>query len=241
MKKKKYLILLLAVVILIPLWRLSVIFKNKQNANKQTIVWQPETVDVNTLIPPDQVNYKIQKSIIDFNGQKLILVFTFLEDKYLNYAHILLIGPDNKGKAILKSDLDLKNDVLSLGIVDMPSLSEQKDINGDGIPELVVNLASGGAYTENFGIFEIKDNQINWTYLKDRDNKQKPAIFSEGSSVMHSQAYMINADKKALIQFSGETPDGETWKWVAEAYVWNGTIFVYDQTLSDELTKLGPG
>jgi len=240
-KIKKYLIIILIILGLVVVRQIFIVL-TQPYIEKQSIKWQPELVSVDALLPEELKAFNLNKNLIDFYNQKYIFVVVWKNQPEL-VVHLILIGPDKKGLAVLKSNFDLNERLTSdygLNLTQTPEFLETKDINGDGLKEIFLNLGVGGAYTNDIGILNLKDEKIDWIWLETSDGNKMPAIFSQGSSVRNALIFQVVPEKYQLVQYLGKSEDGLNWQWQAEAYVLSGEVFQYDPALSEELSQKGP-
>ena len=131
---------------------------------------------------------------------------------------------------------------------DSPGLDSLEDIDNDGKKEIILDLGTGGASNEAYGIFKIDWdlNKINWLKIQ-KDGEIKNTFFLRGGSVMHQEDFELkDLDKDGLIEIieekgqyigsSGEEKDWleeKNWKWQNSVYKWNGSIFLYNTELSN--------
>lgn len=142
-------------------------------------------------------------------------------------------------------------------IADRPvRFREVKDINGDGVSEVIVAPGYGGAYTDAEGIISIdfQNSQVRWLPLHNKSGKPRDAVFYVGASVMNSTGYQFfDFDRDGaleIVELSGsaqlEAPksvgSGMVFKSTptpsyagricgALVYKWNGTGYMEDAGL----------
>ena len=96
------------------------------------------------------------------------------------------------------------------------------DITGDGIPEALVWLGTGGASTSELALMRIENDKPVVALFKDRQGKTEPIVFLEGASVMHSDSTDLLPREHALLHLHFEyTADGRLGPCAGEAYQWN--------------------
>ena len=119
------------------------------------------------------------------------------------------------------------------------------DIEGDGEKEFVLDLGSGGASNEAFGIFKIgwEAGKIIWLQVQRASGEIENSYFLEGGSIMHRETFELDdiekdgkieiIEKEGTFIGTGDNPDDwqndANWQWEAHTYKWNGNIFVYSQ------------
>ena len=114
------------------------------------------------------------------------------------------------------------------------------DITGDGIPEALVWLGTGGASTSELALMRIENNKPVVALFKDRQGKTEPMLFLEGASVMHSDSVDLLSKEHAVFHFHFQyMGDGRLGPCDGEAYRWNPhtQTFDYDSRLSTSLTQ----
>lgn len=125
---------------------------------------------------------------------------------------------------------------------DSLSIFEQKDITGDNIPEALVNLGAGGAYTSYMTLMRLENDRPVIAQFKQADGALGPLMFLAGGSVMNGEGVALLPDKTAI--YSGHwsraaagDPFGGLTDCGVEAYQWNGQtkIFEYNQVLSAQV------
>lgn len=121
------------------------------------------------------------------------------------------------------------------------SIYKKVDVTGDGIPEVLVNLGTGGATTDLVTSMRIENDKPIAPLFKQKDGKISILLFSAGaggSGRYGSTAEML-ANKNAIYSASyskyGESADYCR----AEAYQWNSQtkIFEYNIGLSNEVQQ----
>jgi hypothetical protein len=114
------------------------------------------------------------------------------------------------------------------------------DITGDGIPEALVWLGTGGASTSELTLMRIEDNKPVVALFKDQKGKTGPLLLLEGASVMHSDRVNLLPKEHAVFHFHFQyMGDGKLELCDGEAYRWNSNtrIFDYDSRLSRRLAQ----
>jgi len=121
------------------------------------------------------------------------------------------------------------------------SIYKKVDITGDGIPEVLVNLGTGGATTDLVTSMRIESDKPIAPLFKQKDGKISTLIFSAGaggSGRYGSTAEMLgnkNAIYSASYSKYGESADYCR----VETYQWNSQtkIFEYNAVLSNEVQQ----
>jgi len=165
-------------------------------------------------------------------------------------AYLTVVTPiDETGN--YKKIADFYFDEENISFRSTPCLQEAKDIldiDGDGKKEFVLDLGTGGASNEAFGIFKIdwEKNKIEWLKIKRKDGQIENSFFLRGGSVMHQEDFELkdldSDGKLEIIEKEGEYIGGdweskESWKWQIFVYKWDGEIYNYDEELSNLLEK----
>jgi hypothetical protein len=113
-------------------------------------------------------------------------------------------------------------------------LVETADITGDGIPEAVVDLGEGGAYTDYVTVMRIEEGKAIVALFKEADGKVS-GYFFQGASVRHGESVRMLPDKKAVYSMSTSTDDyGREDTCGVGAYQWDARrrVFVWNKLLS---------
>ena len=122
------------------------------------------------------------------------------------------------------------------------SIFQKNDITGDSIPEALVNLGSGGAYTSYLTLMRVENDKPVAAQFKQKDGKVSPLMFLAGASVMNGEGVVMLPDKNAI--YAGHwsravsgTPFGSLTNCSVEAYQWNSQtkIFDYSASISSEV------
>jgi hypothetical protein len=120
------------------------------------------------------------------------------------------------------------------------STAPYPDITGDGIPEALVWLGTGGASTSALTLMRIEDGRPVVALSKSREGKTEPLVLLEGASVMHSDIVDLLPKEQAVFHFSSQyMGDGRLGPCDGAAYRWNShtKTFDYDSRLSTRLTQ----
>ncbi|RIE10236.1 hypothetical protein SMC3_07480 [Candidatus Cryosericum hinesii] len=129
----------------------------------------------------------------------------------------------------------------SIGERGDPFIAQTIDMNGDSIPEALVDLQTGGAYTEDYTICQLENGKLSVANFRDKNMPLSlPKYFSEGASVQHEVKLSFANDGKGnsvIYQYTIDKSSSDpavTDKITVEAYEWNGTTkeFGYDEHLS---------
>jgi len=114
------------------------------------------------------------------------------------------------------------------------------DITGDGAPEALVWLGTGGASTSELALMRIEHDQPVVALFTDQQGKIEPILFLEGSSVTHSDGVDLLPKEHALFHSHFERlGDGKLGTCAGEAYRWNPhtKTFTYDSRLSASVSR----
>ena len=119
------------------------------------------------------------------------------------------------------------------------------DIDLDGKKEIVLDLGSGGASNEAFGIFRIDwdSGKIIWLQVQRAGGEIENSYFLKGGSIMHQETFQLEdvdsdgkveiIEKEGVYIGTGSEPDDwqkdENWQWESHTYKWNGNLFVYSK------------
>lgn len=127
-------------------------------------------------------------------------------------------------------------------------LENLKDLDGDGIKEMVFNLgpAANLAITI-YGLIDWNGKKIDWVKLRMKDEKIVSAIFSQGGGLSYSKDFRLadinNNGKKELIEIYNwyEPIEEDSTKTKItiniDVYEWNGVVFSYNKELSQTIEK----
>jgi len=114
------------------------------------------------------------------------------------------------------------------------------DITGDGVPEALVYLGTGGASTDEMTVMRMEDHKPVLAVFRGRDGKVSPVVFLEGASVTHTDGVELLPEQHAVhaihYNYSG---NGKLHQCGGEAYTWNAQskTFDYNSALTKNLTK----
>lgn len=122
------------------------------------------------------------------------------------------------------------------------SIYQSVDITGDNVSEALVDIGSGGAYTEYLTLMLVKNGQPAVAEFKQEDGKISPLLFLVGASAMNGEDVEMLPEKNAI--YSGHwsgTVQGNSFGNLTdcgvEAYQWNDSvkIFEFNAGLSEEI------
>lgn len=117
------------------------------------------------------------------------------------------------------------------------SIFQKNDITGDSIPEALVNLGSGGAYTSYLTLMRIENDKPVVAQFKQKDGKISSLMFLAGASVMNGEGVVMLPDKNAIYfghwsRAVNGTSFGSLTNCSVEAYQWNSQTKNFDFSLS---------
>ena len=122
------------------------------------------------------------------------------------------------------------------------NIYKTSDITGNGIPEALVGLGQGGAYTGYLTLMRIESDKPVLAQFKKKDRKISPMMFLEGASVMNGKDVVMLPEKNTIYQGSWSiSTKGKSYGKFSdcrvEAYQWNPhtKVFEFNQNLSDEI------
>ena len=121
-----------------------------------------------------------------------------------------------------------------------PFIAQTIDTNGDSIPEALVDLQTGGAYTEYYAICQLENGKLNVANFKDKNALFSQMFFSKGASVQHEVKLSFADDGKGnhvIYQYTIDKSASDptvTDKITVEAYRWNAAtkLYEYNEELS---------
>jgi hypothetical protein len=114
------------------------------------------------------------------------------------------------------------------------------DITGDGVPEALVYLGTGGASTDEMTVMSTEDHKPVLAVFRGRNGKVSPGVFLQGASVTHTDTVELLPQQHAVhaihYNYSG---NGKLHQCGGEAYTWNAQskTFDYNPPLTKTLTK----
>src|SRR5450756_2540123 len=121
-----------------------------------------------------------------------------------------------------------------------PFIAQTIDINGDSVPEALVDLQTGGAYTEDYAICERENGKLYVANLRDKYMLFSQKFFSKGASVQHEVKLSFANDGKGnyvIYQYTIDKSSSDPAvidKISVEAYKWNMStrLYEYNEELS---------
>jgi len=142
----------------------------------------------------------------------------------------------------------LKNAFPNMGIIGgrgEPFVAQSIDITGDYIPEAIVDMQIGGAYTEYYTVCRFVNGKLEVAQFKDKNGNVSTMFIYEGASVQHEVKLSFINDGKgnhAIYQYTinKSTSDPKVISTITvEAYKWNEAtkLFEYNEELSIEFEQ----
>ena len=122
-----------------------------------------------------------------------------------------------------------------------PFVAQSIDITGDYVPEAIVDLQTGGAYTEDYAICQLEDGKLHVANFRDKNmSVSLPKSFSKGASVQHEVKLSFADDGKGnhvIYQYTIDKSSSDPAvidKISVEAYKWNMStrLYEYNEELS---------
>jgi len=140
----------------------------------------------------------------------------------------------SKIKTILKETEDISAE----GQLRPVQVVREADLTGDGVPEALVAIGSGGAYTDDLALFIWQGDKPVLAKFIDAAGEEGPIILSEGASVRNGASVNWKPEQKVIyagswnVDFDGALADCEV---NAYQYSRDSLAFVYNQNLSADL------
>jgi hypothetical protein len=115
------------------------------------------------------------------------------------------------------------------------------DLTGDGALVALVDLGTGGAYTDELCVVRFSEGKPVVALFKDRAGKLSDLTFAEGASVMNRASVELLPEAHSVYAMEWGY-DGDTQKLgrcTGMAYTWNGRsqVFEVNVSLTKKLTK----
>lgn len=130
---------------------------------------------------------------------------------------------------------------LGVRVGERMSIWQTSDITGDGVPEAIVDLGTGGAATDLFTLMRIENNKPVAARFKQKDGKISSLMFTAGAggAGRYGSAVEMLVDKKAIYSASYFAYSDESDYCRVEAYQWNSQtkIFEFNKSLSNEIQQ----
>jgi hypothetical protein len=130
--------------------------------------------------------------------------------------------------------------ITTIGDRGEPFIAQTIDINGDSVPEALVDLQTGGAYTEDYAICERENGKLYVANFRDKYMLFSQKFFSKGASVQHEVKLSFASDGKGngvIYQYTIDKSSSDPAvidKISVEAYRWNMStrLYEYNEELS---------
>ncbi|MGQ9513425.1 hypothetical protein [Thermodesulfitimonas sp.] len=115
---------------------------------------------------------------------------------------------------------------------------QTSDVTGDGVKEALVNLGTGGAYTEYLTLMMVQDDKVVAARFRRADGTVSPLIFPSGASVRHGEDVTMLPAKNAILTASWSTDEsGKVDRCEVVAYRWDprAQLFAFNPDLSNAI------
>jgi hypothetical protein len=125
-------------------------------------------------------------------------------------------------------------DMTTIGERGEPCIVQSIDINGDSVPESLVDLQTGGAYTEYYAVCQLEDRKLRVANFRDKNMLFSQKFFSKGASVQHEVKLSFASDGKGngvIYQYTIDKSPSDPAvidKISVEAYRWNMSTWLYE-------------
>jgi len=114
------------------------------------------------------------------------------------------------------------------------------DITGDSVPEALVTLGDGGAYTDEVTLVRMEGHNPVAAVFRQKDSKVSSMVFAQGSSVRHGETVEMKPERQAVYAGHWSTDDaGKLNGCYVEAYRWHAKTrtFNFNEMLSGEIGR----
>jgi len=242
MKKLKfYLAAIIVILILLCFQFLFIVLREATRLDTLRKNWDPESIELSQLgfVSENFIeNYNIRKEIVEFEKNKLLVVFIGHDQSYFDrniIANMFIYGTDTKGETVLKDFQSITlaeseklkfNEILPA----LPIIEKVIDINNDKNPEFIVNLGEYAGFGTRYTVMSYNTNKedLKWLSLTDASGITDQSWFFEGyfeESLLH---FEIDEKNNAVYQFIGVKPediepeletDLNQWQWRADVFV----------------------
>ncbi len=202
--------------------------------------WDPSNIELRDLgFTSDRFvkDKNIRKEVIKYNNKKFLVVFMGNEQSYFDrkiVANMFVYGPDISGKTVLK---DFQSFTLTPkeepffkdNLPELPFVEKVVDINGDGVPEILVNLGNypglGARYT--VVSYDLIREDLKWLRVQDKNGIIDQAWFFEGYFDDAILRFEIDEKESSVYQFIGVMPrdiseeeslDLNNWNWRVDIF-----------------------
>jgi hypothetical protein len=119
-------------------------------------------------------------------------------------------------------------------------VAQTGDVNGDGVPEALVQFCHMGAYTSEATLLQLKNGKPLVSKFRDQNRKPVLPTFLQGASVRNGEDVKLAPEQHAVYAIHWHTGDeGVLETCAVEAYVWSAkaSTFDYDAGASREIEK----
>ncbi len=104
-------------------------------------------------------------------------------------------------REVLHKEAEIHSEFSGIENLSSLAISKTTDITGDGIPEALVDLGTGGASADETTVMRMEKDKPVLAVFKRRDGKLLPMTFLEGASVMHTGGIELLPEKQAVYSF----------------------------------------
>lgn len=142
------------------------------------------------------------------------------------------------GKELYKTLKEAFPDMNIIGDRGELYVAESIDITGDYISEAIVDMQTGGAYTEYYTVCRLVNGKLEVAQFKDENGNVSTMFFNEGASVQHEVRLYFRGDYKVICQYEIDRDEpGKITKFTTKAYQWNESdkMFEFSKVLSQKI------
>jgi len=139
-------------------------------------------------------------------------------------------------RSVLKNDPEFREMEQRYSI----AIRRTADITGDGVPEALVHLGTGGASTDEITVMRIENGAPVVARFRSRDGKISSMVFLQGASVMHTDRVEMLPEQHTVYSLHyNYGSNGKLRQCTGEAYQWNTAtkLLDYNYRLSKKLTQ----
>ena len=114
------------------------------------------------------------------------------------------------------------------------------DVTGDGIPEAIVYLGTGGASTDEVMLMRLEGGSPAVARFRQKDGSLQTPTFLRGASVTHSDDFRLVPKNRAVYSVSMKSDsEGYLANCTVTAYRWNASTKTFDwsRTLTTRIRK----
>ena len=122
------------------------------------------------------------------------------------------------------------------------SIVDTGDVDGDGVPEALVDMGTGGASTDSIALVSFKNGQVTVASSYDPMNGVMPMELVQGSSVLHSEDVGMDPTRGLVYQEQKtySTSDGSLETCSVDEYTWDPAHGYYADKTLDAVTLSDP-